>query len=1548
MNPIEQTKYIEEQFRKYIKSTFELKDPMYNKIFLEELNSSKLVKGPYIIPSLPFKLSKSINELIKEKKASILWKELYNVDLDRKLYIHQCISFEKISNGRNAVITTGTGSGKTESFLYPIINDLLNDIENGREIKGIRAIFLFPMNALVNDQIERLRAILSVYPKITYGYYTGDTKEKTEQAKKDFIDINVPSNEIISREEIRENPPNLLFTNYSMLEYLLIRPKDSFLFDNKYSKNLKFIVLDEAHTYSGALGIELSYLLKRTIGMLERKPQFILTSATLGKGKEDINEIIEFAKNLTSVNYTFNDIIFGIREALDPLNIEYYLSSEDLKYAYENKDDLEKLYKKFYKIVNKSNIKDSSEYLYELLIKDSNIYLLYKILNNNGIKTFYDALDEFKNKTKFNKDDLIILIKLLNIAKKNNRPIYENKYHTFIKTLSGAFVTIGEDKNLKINNFLKINDKQAFEIGVCKHCNQMFIIGKTVNNYLLQNQNIDIDENYDEFENAEVEYYILKDDIDIEDYDEDILEEYIICSRCGKINNNNNIYKDECDCDEKYKVDVYKILTNNSKMKNNLSTCPCCKNVSTIGGIVIGFHIGKDRATALIAQILYETLYSDNNNESSKIKWSLFGDEPKEQQKNKKVKQFLAFSDSRQQASYFATFYNYNYKRFLRKRIIWEALQDNNKSISVSTLVNSLIKIIEDNTLFDDKYPTEVEAWITILNELLLVDGNNSAEGLGLFAFKLNDKEIKKAIERFSEEDINKFLNMYNISNADLYNLINILLEIFRTSSSIDYTKVPIDTNIREDELGYRSSSNYIVLKKEKSSNEDYGNIRSFLPVNEHATNKSIEYLQKILNINKFKIIEFLGYIFRIVKSTLLTEFDLQTGVAYKIDPTKYILESYKNLKFYKCDKCKKLTLYNVKNICPTKNCNGILHLCNVDKEKNLIDNYYRNEYINKKIERMIIKEHTAQLGKKTAKEYQRKFKDKEINILSCSTTFEMGVDIGSLENVFLRNVPPSPSNYVQRAGRAGRGKDSSAFILTFCSNSSHDYNYFCDPTKMILGIVEPPKFKVNNEKIIIRHLTAASLGFFFKLYPNFYKNIKAFVFDGGIELFKEYLNGKPKNLNDYINIILNEDIRYMYNDFIWVNKIFDNESDLIKFKDYIISSVIEFQDDLKSDLSKDNYEYYKGQIDKIYNGKIIDNLSRYNVIPKYGFPVDVVDLIVYDNNGKKNTKYEMSRDLSISISEYAPESEVIVDEKKYTSRYLVNYKRDSDLTKYYYFQCENDRCQKVNISFNNLNDKICRYCGQPFIGENRYFIEPIYGFATDRKNVTSRNIKPKKTYSSEIKYVGNGEASDEIKDIKGIIKLEPLKDDELIILNENPFYRCLKCGYSKIDRNNLEYITIEHNDKKGYKCDNKVLEKYSLGHKFKTDVIKIQIKNRLANRYEALSTLYALLEGISLSFNIDRNDIDGLILPKEDGVWQLVIFDNVPGGAGYVKNLLDENKMIKAFEKALDKVSQECCDENTSCYNCLRNYKNQRFHRFLKRRYAKQLLTEVIKELRE
>lgn len=286
-NPIEKSIYINKQYKEYIRSSFKFKAKKLQKLFEQQLEVEELFKGPYVDLKLPFQRGKSLDKLMNEGIICQSFRKLGDMNFERPLYSHQEEAIRHICSGRSAIITTGTGSGKTESFLLPILNELMCDVEKGNTEVGIRAIFLYPMNALVNDQIDRVRRILIEYPDITYGFFTGETKESVPKNYREKYgeenDTYIPDNELVSREEIRNNPPHFLFTNYSMLEYLLIRPNDYSIFSPERLNNWKFVVLDEAHSYYGSLGIELSLLMRRLTGLATKKPRFILTSATLGE-----------------------------------------------------------------------------------------------------------------------------------------------------------------------------------------------------------------------------------------------------------------------------------------------------------------------------------------------------------------------------------------------------------------------------------------------------------------------------------------------------------------------------------------------------------------------------------------------------------------------------------------------------------------------------------------------------------------------------------------------------------------------------------------------------------------------------------------------------------------------------------------------------------------------------------------------------------------------------------------------------------------------------------------------------------------------------------------------------------------------------------------------------------------------------------------------------------------------------------------------------------------------------------------------------------------
>lgn len=1559
LNSIEKSKYINSRYKEYLRSSFHFGEDTLQKLFEKQLESEGLFKGPYVDLNLPFRRGRNIRQLVDAGIVCKSFLKLGDINFDRPLYSHQEESIQQIGAGRSAIITTGTGSGKTESFLFPILNELLKDLENGNHEVGIRAIFLYPMNALVNDQIDRVRAILSNFPDITYGFFTGETKETvSDKQKQKYGEENgvvIPPNELLSRKEIRDNPPHLLFTNYSMLEYLLIRPNDYSIFEVERLNNWKFVVLDEAHSYYGSLGIELSLLMRRLTGLAKKKPRFILTSATLGEKGKSENEIVDFARSLTSVDdFDVKDIIFSKRIPLDAAKLEYTVDGADYTALKAAEDDSAKVKQIASKYVSLSD-GDARSYLYELLIRDRNVYELYSQLTK-GSRAFSNIYSEYTSGIK--EEELIALIDLINMSEKNGIGIFDLKYHSFVRPISGAYITLGQSSKLTLTKTNVIDGMKAFEVGNCRYCSAPYIIGKIQINtedgleYLYQNKEIDIYENYGNNEFVKLDYFLLENAIS-EDVDPETIEEYTVCAKCGCIHPAKNLNARRCNCGDSFKTTIYRVnqakANEEEEVFNNINLCPSCGH-KTRSGAVKGLNLGKDEGTALIAQILYEAI--DEGEEAAKQTGGLsLKMKPRDTAytPTSKIKQFLAFSDSRQQASFFATFYESNHVRMLRKRLIWKVLEEHGfKDITVDELAAYMTEKIKKQDLFHNEMSAHKNAWAAVMVDLLRVDGVYDGEGLGLYHF---DLDLSSIMDSFSEEDIAEEFGEYNITKKDLENVMQVVLGVFKVTPAINYTKSTLTPEEKAEHLEYRRFDNFVALQNPKST----PSIRSFLPVS-GKENMVVRYIERTFGCDAEKTKDILTIIF----SNLLVGQSQMPGVepivikeptkdAYQIDVSRYVVRNYKSTQYYRCKKCGSLTPYNVHDVCVQDRCKGTLEP--VDPDEALKNNFYRSEYKTKKIESIVVEEHTAQLDRKKAKQYQIEFKNKQINILSCSTTFEMGIDIGNLETVLMRNVPPSPANYVQRAGRAGRRKDTSAYILTYCGTGSHDYTYFMAPEKMISGVIRPPYFNVLNKKIIVRHLMATCLGYFFRKNPDYFTNIDALVFGDGVEAFKAYVASHPEDLNDYINKkILPGGVYSDYRDFKWFDEMEGKDQKMEHFVEYIQGLDKEYKEAMQHALNEEKYreaDYYKKISEALHKEDLISSLSKYCVIPKYGFPVDVVDLEIY-RDGIKDNSYDLSRDLRVALSEYAPDSEVIVDKKKYTSKY-ISLPKTSGFPRHYFCTCPN--CKKVNVYISDRNTT-CKYCGESIAAvHSEYYIEPVNGFKTGITKESTR-LKPRRSYAGEVSYLGQGKKDDSILRLGQYISVETSSEDQLLVMNKSSFYMCPVCGYSDIVKssrgNDVPQILKKHNNYKQFGCQCEDLERLKLGHTFETDVARFTIPllstSEVDGYSKALSFMYAFLEGISNAMGIERNDIDGVLeMNQEQGSFDILLYDNVPGGAGHVKRLVEKDAIIRSLKAALIKVSQECCDENTSCYNCLRNYYNQMQHNRLRRIYAKTLIESLL-----
>lgn len=293
---------VDEGLRSYIKSEFPVASEGFinkdGKTFLEEYldKPDSLTKGPWVEIKLPFR---QVGEDVELPFETLDIKKLipgFNP------YEHQRNAFMRLCgiNAQSTIVATGTGSGKTECFLLPIIDYCLTNRK-----PGIKAILIYPMNALATDQAKRVMQLINKIPNapIRAGIYTGESEEKKTV-------VTQPGEIISNRYELRNNPPDILLTNYKMLDFLLMRPEDQGLWNGNGPDILKYLVVDELHTFDGAQGTDLSCLIRRLRDRLHLKDSLVCigTSATIG-GPESVKELCQYASSVFASEFDSECVI---------------------------------------------------------------------------------------------------------------------------------------------------------------------------------------------------------------------------------------------------------------------------------------------------------------------------------------------------------------------------------------------------------------------------------------------------------------------------------------------------------------------------------------------------------------------------------------------------------------------------------------------------------------------------------------------------------------------------------------------------------------------------------------------------------------------------------------------------------------------------------------------------------------------------------------------------------------------------------------------------------------------------------------------------------------------------------------------------------------------------------------------------------------------------------------------------------------------------------------------------------------------------------------
>ena len=289
MNPILLARHVQDSLRELVHTTLNSTSPAFEGMVDQFIATpANFIKGPWISVDMPFRQIDGAN--------NGTWAQPFpEVPLSFAPYQHQTDAFARMSGERmrSTLVATGTGSGKTESYLWPI----LDHCRQNKEKSGIKAILIYPMNALATDQARRIADSLNRIPSlqgVRAGIYAdAEPENPTHEVTAESV--------ITHRDTMRKNPPDILLTNYKMLDYLLLRRRDKPLWEKNEPESLRFLVVDEMHTFDGALGADLALLLRRLKHRLNTPKGHLIcvgSSATLGSGEDAKDELIEYAEKI--------------------------------------------------------------------------------------------------------------------------------------------------------------------------------------------------------------------------------------------------------------------------------------------------------------------------------------------------------------------------------------------------------------------------------------------------------------------------------------------------------------------------------------------------------------------------------------------------------------------------------------------------------------------------------------------------------------------------------------------------------------------------------------------------------------------------------------------------------------------------------------------------------------------------------------------------------------------------------------------------------------------------------------------------------------------------------------------------------------------------------------------------------------------------------------------------------------------------------------------------------------------------------------------------
>jgi ATP-dependent helicase YprA (DUF1998 family) len=1717
--------------RGYIESAYPLSDPILIKARRQLLESEAgghlLSQEPFIETTtryaasthtyeqlgLPTHIGELFARLARTRSQSS------GPDDDRRIlypsmYEHQRLAFEAfLVAGRDIVVATGTGSGKTECFLVPMLGSLYDEAHErpeSFELPAVRALILYPMNALVNDQLARLRLLFGDrtvtrefaqlpsqrFPQ--FGMYTGRTpypgprksskdrervaplleyylnmdaaleqrlrelgrypakdihaffakheeqraiyeggKRRGKQYLKHHWEhrLHTAANdcELLTRHEMVHGvgtrpgrSPDILVTNYSMLEYMLMRPFERPIFSEtrrwlERDDAKLLLVLDEAHMYRGAKGAEVAFLLRRLrarLGIHDRpdKLRVIATSASLGSDAATWDNIRRFAADLAGKTPSDFVAIGGKRESASPAapatpaEAELFASVKLEALGLAGSDpagsDLRTCLLpvfEFYQVATSIDDDDATllRALYRALFNRPLVNLLLSEAARQAQALGELAQRVFPNYPR-QRQALQALLALGALARSEPEApgLIPTRVHCMFRGLHGLYACLnprcsgrqsdpGEQAIVgKLFSFPRAScdacGSRVFELASCRSCGTPYLLAYAESGTLDHLEFL-----WGETKGNLVRFQLLPLGSRAPRYPEHT-EELRVHLKTGYLDRT----AQHADTDVR---SLYIWLDTDNHRETEFARCAMCQPSAPSRSHIHDFRTrGEQPFTALI-----EAQFAEQPPQKL---------DPRLPNHGRKV---LVFSDGRQKAARLAPALEHSHARDLFRQVIAlaaDALERENQSTGMIWLYPAIIWLCAERCIDLFPFPeqtirepdAESKAVVEFRDQIRRARGKTLQEIIEQ-ASRGRLKPVSLFAKYLFQELTDRYYSIQSLAIGVIEEDPDVaqVLRSFPVALPADEVKVLFRCWLRqqlERRSFYPDGASLTELGEGWHSPRgiDASNDGDLLP------GAFSDFVKAVVgdDTDVARIKEWLRE--DVVRGSDLLTFE---GDLYYLAPLGLRLRiRLTRDAWLRCIDCGRIHPESLASICP--GCCGAL----VDADPAYLDartGFYRKQVLrafdSASLEPFGLSaaEHSAQLtgspdesAFNKVEEYELRFQDitldgkPSIDVLSCTTTMEVGIDIGALSGVALRNVPPHVANYQQRAGRAGRRGRSIASVVTYAHGTSHDSHFFENPAAIISGDVRAPIVYVENQQVLERHINAYLVQRFFhemvppdpgsRAYALFESlgTVEQFLSDVHLCSFAQLVTWLKAN-----ETMLQHELQH------WVPTFsYGLDEPIPKVDETIATAISRLEQTLRDVLPIEEFarreqleDFEREALERRLEDELLQTLIGRAVFPRYAFPTDVVSFWVAkprkpgEQSSRRTFDYEPQRDLQLALTEYAPGRSLTIDKWRFKSAALFSPYEPTPgpslAHRQPYTACRD--CGFVSLDPAAAAMAVCPCCSSDQLVHTE-FITPA-GFAPDV------NAKRDVDRGQAISYAGiTDRARLEVQDPPEAWDRESCAgrlrswtgSRMLAVVNkgvdERGFRVCPECGRSEPEygprytRTTLTKAgnpaSHKHPLERGRVCDGVARGPFYLGHRFPTDALLLRLKvhsplrlgtantQGLLNRASRMA-LTSLVEAIALAasreLQIDEGELSGWWAPVLGGRTdeaQLYLYDLLPGGAGYARAVGDAlDSVLDATEALLTG-----CDCTSSCYRCIRHYGNNYIHASLDRHLALALLRHV------